>query len=65
MQIRISRNSFKKYLYYAKMFLKWVNWSYGSTAFSYLFLNLEEAESDENDGSNIEILHCLILRQLI
>ena len=38
------------------MFLKQVNWNYGSTVQTYLFLNLGEGESDENDDSSFEIL---------
>ena len=37
------------------MFLKKLNWNYGSTVLSYFFLDLEE-ESDENENSDFEIL---------
>ena len=33
-----------------------VNWNYGGTLLSYLFLNLEEGKRDENDDSDFKIL---------
>ena len=38
------------------MFLKKVNWNYGSAVLSCSFLNLGEGKGDENDGSDFEIL---------
>ena len=38
------------------MFVRYVNWNYGSAVLSYLFLSLGEGESDENKGSDFKIL---------
>ena len=47
---------FEQYSGYVQMFLKQVNRNNGSTVLTYIFLNLGERESDENDDSNFEIL---------
>ena len=39
-----------------KCFLKQGNWNYGSTVFSYFYLNLGKWESDKNDDSDFEIM---------
>ena len=38
------------------MFLKELNWNYGSTILSYFILIFGEGDSDENDDSVFEIL---------
>ena len=55
-QILISRSYFKQYSGYVQMFLRKINWNYGSTVLTYFFLNLGEGKSDENDDSDFEIL---------